>query len=99
MPGVKDSLRSSSLPIPKKIIHKVYIFGSSIKKTEYNDIDIALMIDPMSPVFDDSLSILQVDIGKVQYHLLPDYPWFKKRLDESSDNIRLSKKYLPNRSL
>lgn len=94
---VKKTLRATDMPIPKKMIRKAFIFGSSIQGIPYNDIDVAFMVDPMSPIFQDQLVIMQIDIGQVQYHVIPDYPWFTKRLNESSVNIRLKKKYLSNK--
>lgn len=89
---VKQELKSTNMPIPKNMIRQAYIFGSSIQGLEYNDIDIAFMVDPMSPIFQDKLIILQMKIGNVEYHVLPDYPWFKKRLNESSVNMKIRKK-------
>lgn len=94
---VEKELRTTDMPIPKKMIRKAYIFGSSIQGIPYNDIDIAFMVDPLSPVFQNQLVILQLKIGNVEYHILPDYPWFKKRLNESSVNIRIKKKYLSDK--
>jgi hypothetical protein len=94
---VKQTLKDTALPIPKKMIKKAYIFGSSIQGIEYNDIDIAFMVDPLSPIFQNQLTIFQLDVDNVQYHILPDYPWFKQRLDSSSVNMVLKKKYLSDK--
>ena len=88
---VKEELKKTDMPIPKKMIKRAYIFGSSIQGIDYSDIDIAFTVDPMSPIFQEQLIILQMKIGNVEYHILPDYPWFKKRLDESSVNMKISK--------
>lgn len=95
--AVKKELKATEMPIPKKMIRKAYIFGSSIQGIPYNDIDVAFMVDPQSAIFDDQLVIQQMDIGKVQYHILPDYPWFTNRLDNSSVKKRVPKRYFSDR--
>ena len=94
---VKKELKATDMPIPKKMIRKAYVFGSSIQGIPYNDIDVAFIVDPMSPIFQNQLVIQQIKFGNVEYHILPDYPWFKKRLDESSVNKRISKRHFSNK--
>ena len=68
--------RSYQSLLPKAIrnseIRDAWVFGSSVKGIPYNDVDVALFLNPQDPTFKTIARIYNRKVGLIEYHVFPD---------------------------
>jgi predicted nucleotidyltransferase len=68
--------RSYQSLLPKvlrnSLIRDVWVFGSAVKGGHYNDVDVALFLNPQDPTFKTIAQIYIRRVGLIEYHVFPD---------------------------